>query len=487
MSTECASGPRLSLAGLADELGIQPPRGAEAIRIRKVREDSRRIEPGDVFVAIPGTQDDGAAHIADAVRRGAVAILSPSPEPAADVPILQVEDARQYAALAAAYVEGHPTRNLLTIGVTGTNGKTTVCHLAAQILGEDQTTIIGTVANVARGMPSVTTPPAETIQRIARESVSRGQRNLLIEASSIGIEQARVAAVDFDIAAFTHLSHDHLDAHGSMEAYRQAKRRLFVDLAPWAVAVVPKGDPDAERMVAGIDASVITHGGGDADLKVSDVRNTGTGFSFSVGWRGDRLAATLPLPGRHNVDNAAAALGISLVAGMELRQAIERLAEARPVAGRYEVLADSRGTKAVIDYAHTPDALQRILETLRPGARHLTVVFGCQGGSDQLKRPLMGEIAGRLADRVILTSDNPKSEDPMAILDQIAAGVRRGGGEPERVVDRRVAIEASVAESRAGDVVLIAGKGHETYQIIGAEFVPHSDRDVLASMGFTSL
>ena len=476
---------RSTLADAAATLGVAAPPGADAILIEEIQEDSRRITAGALFVAISGTHEDGGRYAADAVRRGAVAVVSEHPLPNLGVPVLRTEDTRLAAARLASALQGHPTEQLFTVGVTGTNGKTTVCHLTAHLLGEASTKVIGTVANVTRGLASVTTPPAATIQRIARCALNSGARHLVVEASSIGIEQRRTAAIDFDVAVFTNLTHDHLDAHGTMNAYLNAKRQLFLALKPAATAIVNADDEASVKLVDGIAANVVTYGLHAADLTARNVRRDTGGSIFDVQCDRQTHPVRIPLAGSHNVANALAALAVARVAGIPLQDASAALATARSVPGRYQVLVDSRGVRAVVDYAHTPDALRRILAELRPAAPRLLVVFGCQGGSDREKRPIMGELAGDLADGIFLTNDNPKMEDPEAILEEIANGARRTRATCSLVPDRAEAIRRAVAATRPGDTLLIAGKGHEAYQIVGNRFVPHSDVEALRALGFS--
>jgi UDP-N-acetylmuramoyl-L-alanyl-D-glutamate--2,6-diaminopimelate ligase len=473
------------LAELSAAIGITPLPGWDRVAITDICEDSRHMRLGALFVAIPGAVHDGADYIAEAVAGGAVAVVSEH-DRRISVPLLRVSDTRAALARLSAAFHGRPTEHLFTVGVTGTNGKTTVCHWIAHLLGTSRTTVIGTLANKARGLPAATTPSSRMVQRIAAEARDAGTENMIIEASSIGLGQRRLDAVDFDVGLFTNLTHDHLDLHGSMSAYLCAKRILFTGLKPTARAVVNADDPAGERILAGCRAASWSYG-----LKPgADLRGIAPEFgrratSFTLSWRGERAPVALLHPGRHNVLNALAAASVALIRGEPLRGIAERLGSAPALEGRFQFFSRSDGVVGVIDFAHTPDALRQVLEAVRSSAGRLFVVFGCPGESDCGKRPIMGQIAGQLADWTILTSDNPKHEDPGAILGEIEAGLRPSGGRWERIVDRAEAIGHAVDQAKPGDVVLVAGKGHESYQIVGDAFIPHSDRGVLEGRGFT--
>lgn len=474
-----------SLAELSGAIGAASRPGWERVVVTDVCDDSRDVRPGALFVAIPGAVHDGADYVDDALDRGAAAVVSER-ELAIPVPLLRVDDARAVLARLCAAFHGRPTEELFTVGVTGTNGKTTVCHWIAHLLGGDRSVLIGTLANEARGLPAVTTPSSRIVQRIAAEARERGAESLVIEASSIGLEQRRLDAVDFDVGLFTNLTRDHLDLHGTMEAYARAKRILFDRLKETAYAVINADDPAGGSMLAGCAADVVRYGLTEsADLRGLDPAAwEARGARCALAWRGGSVRLELPHPGRHNLMNALAASAVALIRGVPLDAVAERLGSAPKLEGRSQFFSRTDGVIGVLDFAHTPDALRRSLEALRPLAGRLLLVFGCPGGSDRGKRPTMGEIAGRLADRTILTADNPKHEDPDAIAEEIEAGLRPTGGGWERIVDRAAAIGRAVERARPGDVVLVAGKGHERYQIVGDAFVPYSDRDVLEGLGF---
>jgi UDP-N-acetylmuramoyl-L-alanyl-D-glutamate--2,6-diaminopimelate ligase len=473
-----------SLADLSGAIGAASRPGWERIVVTDVCDDSRDVRPGALFVAIPGAVHDGADFVDDALGRGAAAVVSERAL-AIPVPLLRTDDARAALARLCAAFHGRPTEGLFTVGVTGTNGKTTVCHWIAHLLGGDRSVLIGTLANEARGLPAVTTPSSRVVQRIAAEAREGGAECLVIEASSIGLEQRRLDAVDFDVGLFTNLTRDHLDLHGTMEAYAKAKRILFDRLKEIASAVINADDPAGGSMLAGCAADVVRYGLTEgADLRGLDPAWAARSARCALAWRGESVRLELPHPGRHNLMNALAASAVALIRGVPLDAVAERLGSAPKLEGRSQFFSRTDGVIGVLDFAHTPDALRRSLEALRPPAGRVFLVFGCPGGSDRGKRPAMGEIAGRLADRTILTADNPKHEAPDAIAEGIEAGLRPTGGDWERIVDRAAAIGRAVERARPGDVILVAGKGHERYQIVGDVFVPYSDRDVLEGLGF---
>jgi len=470
------------LADLASSLRI-PSLGAwHGVEIAGICDDSRNVNIGDLFVAIPGSLHDGADYMNDALRRGAVAIVSER-SCTSDIPNLVVPDARVALATLAAEFHCHPTQSLFTVGVTGTNGKTTVCHLTAHLLGAARTTIIGTVTNDARGLRAVTTPESPIVQSMAADALRSGHRNLVIEASSIGLASHRLDAVDFDVAVFTNLSRDHHDFHGGRTAYLEAKSMLFQGLKPGATAVVNADDPAASEILGATRAHALTYAAeGAADLAAMDTELETRSSTFRAGWQGQDAVVRLQLPGQHNVENALAAIAIGLSSGIPLAELAERLRSAPPVPGRCQFFQRPDGATVVVDFAHTPDALARMLELLRRDFSRVIAVFGCPGASDRGKREQMGEIASRLADLTVLTSDNPKHEDPTSIIEEIALGVARSGGRMERMPDRAEAIEGAVAVARSGDVVLVAGKGHETYQIVGDRTIDYSDAAVLEAL-----
>lgn len=469
---------------LSSALEITPRPEWKQRMITAITEDSRRAGPGSLFVAIRGTRADGNAFVGDAIARGAGAVVTEEPIPL-KVPCLTVPHARDALARLSATFFDHPTRELRTIAVTGTNGKTTVCHLIAHLLGQDQTAIIGTVANTATGLPDVTTPSPPMIQELARCAVEQGKKVLVIEASSVGLEQGRLKEVAFGSAAFTNLTSDHLDLHHSVDAYYEAKAILFRTLKPTAWAVVNLDDPAGKRLLVETAARTFTVGRApDADLRAQDIGCAWGETAFVLHHKAAEAGVRVPLTGMHNVSNVLVAAGVALCEGVPLQQIAQRLPSFRPVAGRLETLHNDTGVTAVVDFAHNTDALERTLETLRQFFPRIITVFGCPGDADREKRPAMGATAQRLSDAVVVTTDNPKTEDPVAIFAEISAGFTGDRGSIQHIPDREQAIRYAISLAHPGDVVLMAGKGHETHQIIDHHRMPYSDLAVLERFGF---
>ena len=475
---------RKTLADLASFLGLSAPSEWRQINIAGIAEDSRCVRPGDLFVAIRGFVDDGHRYIDQALARGAAAVVVEQ-DIHGDSPFLRVEDTRKALAQLSAGFYGHPTRELYTIGVTGTNGKTTVCHLVAQLLGFSATTLITTVANETRGLHAVTTPSSPAVQRIAREALILGKKHLIIETSSVALSLQRVAEVDFDVAVFTNLTHDHLDFHKDRTGYLESKLRLFRDLKPEAWAVVNADAPLHDRFFAVTKASGLSYAiQHEADVRATGIQFAPTETAFTLKVGGQHAIVHVGLPAEHNVSNILAAVGVAVVHGIPFHTIVERLEGMRKVEGRYQIFVAPQRPTVVVDFAHSPDALERMLRSLKPFYKRVICVFGCAGEADRDKRPVMGDLSGRLAAATILTTDNPKTEDPEAILDEIERGILSSGGQYERIVDRREAIRRALHLAGPEDVVLLAGKGHETYQIVGDEWIPFRDVDVLQEEGY---
>lgn len=473
------------LAELCSILGFQPQPAWARIEIEGICEDTRRLRPGDLFVAIPGHDRDGSDFIARAIDRGAMAVVS---EESVDlpVPVLKAKCARAALAQLSAAFYDHPTRELFTVGVTGTNGKTTTCHWTADLLGRSETLLLSTVRNPGLAISGLTTPPSPIIQQLARGAVEDGTHNLILEASSAGIAQDRVSNIDFDVCVFTNFSPEHLSHHNGLTAYRSAKLKLFESLTPKAWAILNADDRMYPDIAAATSARVLTFGiDAGADLRVEDIRMQARSSRFDAVVNGESALVSLPLPGRHNIFNALAAIGVGLVKGIPLPLIAERLARVRPIPGRAEYFRRADGLVAVVDFAHNPSSLKAILKSLRSEHSRVVVLFGCPGDGEHEKRVAMGEVVGRWADAVVLTSDNPKNEDPGAIADEIRTGIDSCLVPVTIVLDRRSAIQLALSQAKAGDVVLLAGKGHETEQLVGGERVPFSDAEALRKLGFT--
>ncbi len=454
----------VQLAALLEGVQVEELRGDAEVDVLDVVADSRAVTGGALFCCVPGAATDGHDHAADAVARGAVALLVERPLQVGAVEV-QVPSTRLAMAPIAAAMHGRPSQQLDVIGVTGTNGKTTVTHLLGAILtgAGRPTAVLGTLSGER------TTPEAPELQRQLARFVAEGMDAAAIEVSSHALDQHRVDATRFAVAVFTNLSRDHLDHHGSMEEYFRAKARLFrPDLAERAV--VCTDDPHGRLLRDAADVPTTGYSARDA----TDVAVSLSGTTFT--WRGQHVA--LPLLGRFNVLNALAALEAAVALGVDPAAAAAGASSTEPVPGRFERVDDGVGPAVVVDYAHTPDGLEKLLEAARELATgRVVVVFGCGGDRDRSKRPLMGAVASTHADRAVLTTDNPRTEDPAAIAAEVLAGVP-GGAAVEAVADRRAAIAAAIDQAVAGDVVVIAGKGHEIHQLIGSDRVAFDDRVV---------
>jgi UDP-N-acetylmuramoyl-L-alanyl-D-glutamate--2,6-diaminopimelate ligase len=465
---------------------LRETRGALPPAVAAITDDSRAVRAGALFLAVRGAERDGHDYLDLASRSGAVAAVVDDAS-RTSLPSILVSDTRRAAAVAAAAYHGNPARELRLIGVTGTNGKTTTVGMLRHLLDERaaRAASIGTLGVLigSSGLPldggaGLTTPGPVELQRVLRALVDNGVRTVAIETSSHALHQRRVEGLRFDAGVFTNLTRDHLDYHGTMEAYFAAKALLAGQLTERGVAVV-NADDEAWAALPPVPRTVRFGSGDDADVRALDVRYTPRGSRWALAAGGEQHEVALPLIGDFNVANALAAGATARALGMPLADVAARLSTLPQVPGRLEIL-NERPT-VLRDYAHTPDALERALDAVRPfttGA--LTVVFGCGGDRDRGKRPEMGRIAESHADRAIVTSDNPRTEDPERILDDIEAGMT--AGRHERVEDRRAAIARAIAGAGADDVILLAGKGHETYQIRGTVKYPFDEREIVQAI-----
>jgi UDP-N-acetylmuramoyl-L-alanyl-D-glutamate--2,6-diaminopimelate ligase len=455
------------------------------VEVRDLAYDVQSVEQGSLFFCVPGMRADGHDFAPEAVRRGAVALVVERPLEL-DVPQLVVASSRVAMAQAADAFFGEPTRELQLAGVTGTNGKTTTCFLVYEILAAAgrRPGLVGTVESRVGGKPQKmarTTPEAIDLQRLFREMLDAGDRSCVIEASSHAIELHRLDRAHFSALAFTNLSQDHLDFHETMEKYFAAKRRLFLegDETPAAINI---DDAYGRRLATDMRAigreNVLTFGrASDADLSPDEIELGAEGTRIRFG----ELELRSPLRGAFNAENLLTATALARLLGVEDAQIAAGVAALKGVPGRFEAVEHDQPFTVVVDYAHTPDALARLLTAARELTRgRLICVFGCGGDRDREKRPLMGEIATALSDVAIVTSDNPRSEEPRSIIDEILAGVEDKKIEVE--LDRRAAIEQALVQAREGDVVVIAGKGHEQGQEIGGRVLPFDDRVVAAEL-----
>lgn len=467
--------------------GIEAAAGVGGLAVAGITADSRRVAPGVVFAAVPGTRVDGATFAGEAQAKGAVAILAAldAKLPALAIPVLRAADPRRALALMAARFYGRQPD--VAVAVTGTSGKTSVADFTRQILAAcgKQAASLGTLGVVKPSGPvygSLTTPDPVTLAATLAELAGEGITHIAFEASSHGLDQRRLDGVKLAAAAFTNLGRDHLDYHPTIEDYLKAKLRLFDTLLePGRPAVVNNDGAraaDVIEVARNCGHEVWTTGSRGTLVSLEHVAREGFKQRLSLRLPRGRVEVLLPLLGAYQVENALLAAGLASCGGVGLDDAVAALAGLEGVPGRLDVAGEARGGLAVVDYAHKPEALVAVLDALRPFATgKLICVLGCGGDRDKGKRPLMGGIAAAKADVVIVTDDNPRSEQPAAIRAEILAGVDPGVSHVREIGDRAEAIRAAIGQLGRGDVVLVAGKGHETGQIIGASVVPFSDHD----------
>lgn len=495
----------MTLAELVEPLDVVERHGnlagPVAGEVTGLSDDSRSLKPGHVFVAVKGGKADGHRYLAQAVQAGAAALVVQD-QPVGltvppSVPVLRVPDSRRAVGLLAGRFHGDPSSKLAMIGVTGTNGKTTITYLCRAVLeaAGRKVGVIGTVAYRIGGevIPaSHTTPGAVELQALLARMVAAGLDAAVMEVSSHALALDRTAGCEFDVAVFTNLTQDHLDFHADLEDYFQAKLRLFAGLTQAGRKLRPKravvnvDDERGARVCQACRVPLWTYAvRRPADIRAEAVRLSLAGTCFTAATPVGRFEVASKLVGEHNVYNLLAAIGVGLQEGATQEQIRAGLASVENVPGRFERVDAGQDFTVVVDYAHTEDALMRLLAAAnRLKTGRIITLFGCGGDRDRGKRPKMGRVAAEQSDVVVLTSDNPRSEDPAAILHEVEAGVKEAlAAAPARaryrvIVDRRQAIEAAVREARAGDTVLIAGKGHEDYQIVGDQKLHFDDREV---------
>ena len=477
------------IAALQSAQLLHERRGTLPATANGITDDSRLVRPGTLFVAVRGTERDGHDYLELAQRAGAVAaVVEQASRVPANMPALIVRDGRRAAPIAAAAAYGWPARQLQLVGVTGTNGKTTTVNMLRHLLdapsGRSASigtlgVLVGSAGDAVEGGGGLTTPGPVELQRVLRVLVDAGVARVAMEVSSHSLHQRRVDGVLFDVVVFTNLTRDHLDYHGTMEEYFRAKARLLDYLLPHGTVVYNLDEKawaalHTDRRRVAFSERVMT-----AEVHSEDVRFGPRGSEWTLALERERVPVRLPLIGDFNVMNALGAAAAAYALGTSTSQVAARLSSLPQVPGRLELLNES---PAVLrDYAHTPDALERALTAVRPFVRgRLIAVFGCGGDRDRGKRPVMGEIAERLADLAIVTSDNPRTEDPEAILDEIEQGMR--GTNHERITDRLEAIQRALAIATSDDVILLAGKGHETYQVRGTTKYPFDEKEIVRSL-----
>ena len=446
--------------------------------------DSRAISPGDLFVAVCGFDTDGHNYIAKALEMGAAAVICQDP-PQENIPWVAVKDSRLALAVASRNFYGNPASKMRMIGFTGTNGKTTSTYLMKHLLEETvgaKVGLVGTNGNMIGEKflhTERTTPESCDLQRLFRQMLDEGCTHVVMEVSSHSLVLDRVAGIEFDVGIFTNLTQDHLDFHGTMEQYAKAKSSMF---AACRCAVINADDQWSDYMINAANCPVTTYSAQSplADLTANDIRLSANGAKFLALYNGGLQRTSIPLPGLFSVHNALGVIGAGLCLGVSLADCCRAMSTAKGVKGRMEVVPTGEDFSIIIDYAHTPDALENVLSTLRHAASgRLVVLFGCGGDRDAAKRPLMGQVAAELADLCIITSDNPRTEEPEAIINDITAGMK-GKFTPTKVIcDRKEAIGWAINNHMPGDVILLAGKGHEDYQVVGHEKRHMDEREIV--------
>jgi UDP-N-acetylmuramoyl-L-alanyl-D-glutamate--2,6-diaminopimelate ligase len=455
-----------------------------------VSADSRQIRPGDVFVAVPGVHVDGHNFIPQAVKNGAAYIVCQKAVDCRPAQMILVNHCAYALGLLSQAAQDNPSSQLTNLAVTGTNGKTTVSYLTRSVIETAgfEAGLIGTIVlSAGRSVheAAMTTPDALTIAKAARQMVEDGAKYMVIEASSHALDQDRLAGISFTAAAFTNLTGDHLDYHKTMDDYLAAKTKLFLDLPPHAMAVLNAQSDASKKIADKCRVRILWYAIDEPADIIAHIHSMDTaGSVFSIEFNGYMEKVTTPLPGRHNISNHLAAAGLCLAAGFDLKAVTKGLSAMKNVPGRLEPVLCPAGQKAgvsvFVDYAHTDDALLNVLNTLKPLCKgRLITVFGCGGDRDKTKRPRMAAVAERLSDAIIVTSDNPRTEDPQQIIEDILVGFSDAGSRQKIQVesDRKKAIGLAISAAKRDDIILIAGKGHETYQIIGTTKTHFSDQE----------
>lgn len=461
-------------------------RGALPEFVENLVDDSREVVPNSLFIAVKGAVLDGHDYLDRAEKQGATAAIVEDPS-RTTLPVITVREGRKSAAVAASTAFGDPSRKLRMIGITGTNGKSTTAGILRHLLDDKAArsasigtlgVLLGTEGQVVPGGDDLTTPGPVELQRILRELVDRGARWVSMEVSSHSLDQKRIDGLEFDAAVFTNFTRDHLDYHITMEAYFKAKSALMLYLKPDGYAAVNADDPAWDDLPGG-GHKILFGVSARSQVKATDVQFSPGGSEWTVHYRDESYPVSLPLIGDVNVHNALGAIAVGVTLGMPLATLASKLSDLPQVPGRLEVISQS--PTVLRDYAHTPDALDRALDAIRPFVSgRLILVFGSGGDRDRGKRPEMGAAAEQGADVVIVTSDNPRTEDPERILDDVEAGMT--AGKHERIENRRQAIARALDHAKPGDVVLLAGKGHETYQIRGTTKEPFDEKEIVREL-----
>ncbi|WMI80369.1 UDP-N-acetylmuramoyl-L-alanyl-D-glutamate--2,6-diaminopimelate ligase [Anaerotignum sp. MB30-C6] len=461
----------MELKKLLDGISYKILQGDPAMEVRTIEYDSRKVTEGAVFVCVTGFQTDGHKYAPMAEKQGAAALICETiPEGIGPkVTVIQVENSREALALMAVRYHDEPSTKMKVIGVTGTNGKTTTTYLMKSVLDRmgKKVGVVGTIENRIGDKvlhTERTTPESKELQGLLKTMLEEDVTHVVMEVSSHSLDLHRVDGIQYEIGIFTNLTQDHLDYHKTMDNYKEAKSKLFERAKK---SVINIDDSAGSFMKERAQGQVLTYAvEKDADLKARDIVISAEGTEFSLTWEDKKYRVHLSTPGRFSVYNALGAIGGCLLLGIPMEEIMAGLEENHGVAGRFQTVRNRKGYQAVVDYAHTPDGLDNILKTAREFAKgRIITIFGCGGDRDKTKRPIMGEIAGNGSDYCIITSDNPRTEDPLTILSEVEVGVRKTLCLFEKIADRREAILQGAKMAKAGDVIIIAGKGHENYQV----------------------
>ncbi len=474
----------MKLAQLLEHIEILESTADPELEISGISYDSRKTKPGDLFVAIKGFETDGHRFIPKAVANGAAAVLCED-APTDGTPYVKIRDCRYGLAIASREFYGNPTGRMKLVGFTGTSGKTSSTHIMKHVLEAEigaKVGLIGTNGNMIGDRllhTEHTTPESLELQQLYKQMTDEGCTHVVMEVSSHSLALSRVAGIDFDVAVFTNLSQDHLDLHGTMEEYAKAKKRIF---SQCKIGCVNIDDERGAFMMDGAGCPIMRFSAQrEAELTAEDTRLSAEGVSFTAVYKGERVPVKLAIPGLFSVYNALSVMAACLSLGMSLQAAADGVSSAKGVKGRMEPVPTDGDYSVIIDYSHKPDALEKALKALRPVTRgRLIVLFGCGGDRDRGKRPIMGKVAAENADFVIVTSDNPRTEDPMDIINEILPGLENTETPYIMICDRPEAIRRAIDNAGPGDVILLAGKGHEDYQIIGHEKHHMDEREIVA-------
>lgn len=480
----------MKLCDLLKSVDYTVIQGSEDIEIDHIAYDSRQVTSNTLFICIEGFKVDGHQFALDAVKKGATALLVQKDIDIEDIPnyiaIIRVDNTREKMPYISANFYNNPVKQMKLIGVTGTNGKTTTTFLIAKILEQynKKVGLIGTIENRIgnkKAEASRTTPESLDLQSLFAQMANEDVSHVVMEVSSHALELNRVDACDFEIGVFTNLTLDHLDFHKTMENYRNAKAKLFKKCN---YGIINIDDPHGKEIIKQAECKVITFGiENDADFKAHNIVMNSKGIEFTVTFEGQETRFHLNTIGRFNIYNALGAIAAGYYLNVPLEVIKSALEEMEGVPGRVQRVESSKGFSVIVDYAHAPDGLENVLKTIKEFAEgRIITVFGCGGDRDRSKRPIMGEIAGKYSNYCIITSDNPRSEEPESIIDEIEVGMKKTNCPYEKVVDRKEGIKKAIEAANAKDIVLIAGKGHETYQIIKDQVIHFDDVEVVRSI-----